>query len=322
MPRIGLVLGAGGVVGHAFHAGVLAALAAETGWDARGAEVIVGTSAGSGVAALLRAGMPPADLRARATGTPLTPEGQSVAHRAGFPPGALPALRPAFDFTAGMAAPARLLAAARRPWNARLGTVAAAMLPAGQVPSELVAAPFRPLFGDSWSDAGLWICAVDLDRGERVVFGRAGAPPATVPDAVAASCAIPGFFQPVTIDGARYVDGGAHSPTNLDLLRRQPLDLVIVSSPMSASRGSPRPAPDLAARRLFRLYLTREAAVVRRSGVPVVAFQPSTDDRAVMGTNAMDPARRGPVAEQVFATTRRRLSRPELRRSLAALSSP
>ena len=57
MTRIGLVLGAGGAVGHAFHAGVLAALADETGWDAREAEVVVGTSAGSVVGALLRAGM-------------------------------------------------------------------------------------------------------------------------------------------------------------------------------------------------------------------------------------------------------------------------
>jgi hypothetical protein len=90
---------------------------------------------------------------------------------------------------------------------------------------------------------------------------------------------------------------------------------------MSASRGTARPAPDLVARRLFRLYLTREAAAVRRRGVPVVAFQPSAADRAVMGTNAMDPSRRAAVVEQVHATTRRRLRRPALQRALAALSS-
>ena len=56
MGRIGLVLGAGGVIGHAFHAGVLAALADDTGWDPRRADVIVGTSAGSIAGALLRAG--------------------------------------------------------------------------------------------------------------------------------------------------------------------------------------------------------------------------------------------------------------------------
>src|SRR4051812_7021598 len=78
MARIGLVLGAGGVTGGAFHAGVLAALADATGWDARQAEVIVGTSAGSATAAILRAGLPPADLVARAEGRPLSPEGQRV----------------------------------------------------------------------------------------------------------------------------------------------------------------------------------------------------------------------------------------------------
>src|SRR5437763_16853595 len=72
MPRIGLVLGAGGMVGHAFHAGVLAAMSEATGFDAREAEVIVGTSAGSVVGALLRAGLAPADLAAHASGAPLS----------------------------------------------------------------------------------------------------------------------------------------------------------------------------------------------------------------------------------------------------------
>jgi NTE family protein len=321
MARIALVLGAGGVVGHAYHAGVLSALEDELGWDAREAELIVGTSAGSGVAAMLRAGMPASDLHARAMGAPLSAQGAAVVTRAGFPPGPLPVPRPGFDFSAGMASPARLLAAARRPWSVRFGTVAAAVLPAGHVPSELVAAPLRPLFGDSWPAQTMWICTVHLERGKRVVFGRKGAPAASVADAVAASCAIPGYFQPVTIAGERYVDGGAHSPTNLDVVAGEPVDLAIVSSPMSASRGTPRPAPDLAARRLFRLYLAREAAVVRRAGIPVATFQPSTEDQGVMGYNAMDATRRGPVAEQVRETARRRLKQPELRRSLDPLIS-
>ncbi|MGH8986820.1 MAG: patatin-like phospholipase family protein, partial [Acidimicrobiia bacterium] len=85
MPRIGLVLGAGGAVGHGFHAGVLAELADATGWDPRAAEIVVGTSAGSVVGALLRAGLSAADLAARATGAPLSPEGARLAARAGGP---------------------------------------------------------------------------------------------------------------------------------------------------------------------------------------------------------------------------------------------
>ena len=68
MPGIGLVLGAGGEVGYAFHAGVLTALAEVTGWDAGSAEVIVGTSAGSIAGAVLRAGCSPIDLAARGVG--------------------------------------------------------------------------------------------------------------------------------------------------------------------------------------------------------------------------------------------------------------
>src|SRR4051812_50070726 len=80
--RVGLVLGAGGPVGHAFHSGVLAALA-EGGWDARDAAVIVGTSIGAVTGALLRAGVSPADLHARATGRPMSEDGAARAGSGG-----------------------------------------------------------------------------------------------------------------------------------------------------------------------------------------------------------------------------------------------
>ncbi len=81
MPRIGLVLGAGGATGHAFHAGVLAALGDATGWDARDAEVIVGTSAGSVVGAMLRARLSSSDLAARVADAPLSAAGQRLVAR-------------------------------------------------------------------------------------------------------------------------------------------------------------------------------------------------------------------------------------------------
>ena len=86
------------------------------------------------------------------------------------------------------------------------------------------------MIGPSWPDELLWIVAVNLDVGTRVVFGRPGEPVATVGGAVEASCAIPGFFAPVTVDGARYVDGGVHSTTNADLVAAldPPPDLVVV----------------------------------------------------------------------------------------------
>jgi len=306
MARIGLVLGAGGQVGHAFHAGVLAALSDTLGWDPNSAEVIVGTSAGSGVAALLRAGMPAADIAARVLGEPVSAAGMELAARIG-PPASLPPRRPAAPGRRLVASPELLLRLALRPWEARLGTVAAAALPEGWLSTDPVAAGPSRAFGTSWPERSLWICAVRLDRGHRVVFGRPGSPPADVGDAVAASCAIPGVFTPVSIDGVRYVDGGAHSPTNADLLRGLGLDLVLVSSPMSAERLSP--SPDGALRGLCRLLLAEEAMRVRRSGTPVVVIAPTPEDLAVMGGSsaAMDSARRAYVTRQVRASVRARL---------------
>src|SRR5204862_7002728 len=65
-------------------------------------------------------------------------------------------------------------------------------------------------------DGRLRVCTVDRASGRRVVFGAAGAPEASVADAVQASCAIPGVFKPVRIDAREYVDGVAWSVTNLD----------------------------------------------------------------------------------------------------------
>lgn len=76
--------------------------------------------------------------------------------------------------------------------------------------------------------------AVDYATGRRVAFGRAGSPPARLPDAVAASCAIPGFYRCVEINGRSYVDGGVRSTSNLDALRGEPLDLVVALNPTSS----------------------------------------------------------------------------------------
>ena len=147
-----------------------------------------------------------------------------------------------------------------------------------------------------------------------MVFGKAGAPPATVAAAVAASCAIPAYFQAVDIDGASYVDGGVHSPTNADVLAGYPLDLVIVSSPMSVAPGL-RPARlDLPLRLLFRRYLHNELWTLRRRGPRVVAIEP---DRAVldaMGLNMMNGRRLDDIDEAAYALAKRRLGNKQIAR--------
>ena len=103
--------------------------------------------------------------------------------------------------------------------------------------------------------------------GKRVAFGRPGAPPARVSQAVAASCAIPAFYHPVSIDGRRYVDGGICSPSNLDLVRDQQLDLVVCLNPMSSlaqiSGGSPGDRAAALMRAAAGRRLGREARKLR-----------------------------------------------------------
>jgi pimeloyl-ACP methyl ester carboxylesterase/predicted acylesterase/phospholipase RssA len=319
MPRIGLVLGAGGATGHAFHIGVLSALQEVTGWDPRTADVIVGTSAGAIIGALLRAGMSPRDLGARALGEELSAEGVALAAALGKP---LPP--PAADrggwWSLAAAEPAHLLRSVWRPWDARVGALIAAALPAGRVSTEHLVGGIGRVFGATWPERSLWVNAVRLGDGARVTFGREGAPAATVASAVAASCAIPGYYRPVEIDGARYVDGGAHSPSNADVLAGEGLDLVIVSSPMSASFEVLRPSADAPMRGFCRVLLRREMASVRASGSSILALEPSRDDRALMGVNALDGSRRRAIIRQAYESTRARLEGPGVRERLELLA--
>lgn len=64
--------------------------------------------------------------------------------------------------------------------------------------------------------------ATRLDTGERIAFnvGNTG-------QAVRASCSIPGVFEPVVIDGIKYVDGGVVSPVPVDTTREMGADFVI-----------------------------------------------------------------------------------------------
>jgi NTE family protein len=210
---------------------------------------------------------------------------------------------------------------ALRPWDVRPAAVAAALLPPGRVSTSMITGGIEPLFGTRWPKDPLWICAVRLRDGRRVVFGRdADAPATSVGEAVAASCAIPAFFEPVVIGGERHVDGGVHSPTNLDLLGGLGLDLIVVSSPMSiAGRSRPQATANWAVRRFCRAQLDREAIGVRRRGTPVLAFQPTADDAELMGVNAMDPSRRAAVAAAIRVSAARRLERADVADRVALL---
>ena len=321
MTRIALVMGAGGVVGHAYHAGTVAALAEGTGWDPRRADVLVGTSAGSVVAAMLRAGASPADLYARAVGQPLSREGMRLFSGMQWPNPSAPIAPQA---RGPLGDPARLLVqAALQPWKARPGAFAAAALPPGRLPTTHISAGIRHLYRSqqgAWPSEPLWICAVRVEDGARVVWGRdPDAPDVDVGTAVAASCAIPGYYQPVMIHDKPYVDGGVYSLTNADVLWRRPLDLVLISSPMTSRGTRPRMGLDAQARALFSLQLAREVRGLRRRGIPVVTFQPVAADLEAMGTNAMDARRREAVASRARESALRSLEHPQVRDRLALL---
>jgi NTE family protein len=316
--RIGLVLGAGGVAGGAFHAGVLAALEEAMGWDPRTAAVIVGTSAGSITAMALRAGLCAADGMAQAQGRSMSAEGERLMRSVGPP--RRRTLRPAAQARRPAQMASAIARAAARPFAAPPWALFAGLLPEGSVSTEFISNAVAGLFPDAWPEAPLWICTVRQGDGRRVVFGR-GDRIGPLPDVVAASCAIPAFFSPVVIDGQGYVDGGLHSPTNADLLADKSLglSLVIVSSPMSVSGRSLRTGGAQPVRRWSSALLDTEVLRLRRRGIPVVAFQPTEDDLRIMGNNAMDPTKRAIIADQAKASTLRRLARADTQARLAAL---
>jgi NTE family protein len=324
--KVGLVLGAGGVMGGAWLTGGLDAVARETGWDPAEADYVVGTSAGSMVGALCASGIPPWFMVAHSFGESF--EGvvdangrpASDADRSG---GAsfrlertLPSLGPG-----SWRLIARTLSS---PMSYSPSTVMTGWLPKGMISTEPLKSQIRHVVPGGWSPhPNLWIIACDYGTGRRVAFGREDAPPADLADAVAASCAIPGFYHPVEIDGRRYVDGGIRSTSNLDVLRGLGLDLVICLNPTS----SLHPIRALNPASAFRLVMNREsgrrlgseARKLRAEGTEVILIQPLHDDLAVMGNNLMSSRRRNEAIAVAQRTVAEQLRDPEVRELLAGL---
>lgn len=311
MGRVGIVLGAGGATGHGFHVGALAALEDVTGFDARTAGLMVGTSSGAPVAALVRAGVSGIDLAGRACGEPPSARLLDMVARRGARPARTAPRRLVAPFTVGPPASLRgLWAAARRPGRNRLGAMVSAFLPAGSVPVAEMGGPVGHLFDGGWPTEPLFVCAVHLASGQRVVFGACHSPATDVATAVAASSAIPAWFRPVVIDRDRYVDGAAWSSTNADVASGEKLDVVIVISPMTTTRWSDITANPTG--RLHHRYLNTEIDGLRRQGVIVVVVEPTAGDSATMGPNRMDGRRSNAVIRQVRASLRDRLDHGDL----------
>lgn len=302
MTKRGLVLGAGGALGASWTVGALTALQESIGWDARDADLLVGTSAGSIAAAFLASGVSVDSMRNHQLGAPApsdTPIDYNYESDRALPP--FPRLR--------LGSRSLLVHTARHPRQVTPMAAITALLLEGRGSLDRVGAIIDQVSAPgSWpAEPATWIVAMDYDTGQRVPFGRADAPATDLTSAVKASCAIPGWYAPVVINGRRYVDGGTCSATSLDLLAGTDLDVVYVLSPMTSFEldRPPRPAArfERYLRRIVTRRLEREAAIVRATGTEVVLLSPGPEDLEAFGANLMDPRRRTHVLETSLRTT-------------------
>ncbi|MDQ1482657.1 MAG: hypothetical protein QOF35_733, partial [Actinomycetota bacterium] len=230
--RRGLVLGGGGVLGAAWMVGALQALQNEVGVDLRDFEAFVGTSAGSVLAALLGAGVAVPDLVRHQRGQRLR---SGLLAKFGFEYEQASGGDRPMRSRPGLRSRELLVRNARQLHQLPPTAVLSALLPVGQGNLEAVGALISHVVPQGWvAREGVTIVALDYDTGKRVPFGKSGSRSADLSEAVMASCAIPGWYQPVRIGDHRYIDGSAWSSTNLDLLAGQGLDEVFVLAPQTS----------------------------------------------------------------------------------------
>ncbi|WP_448625084.1 patatin-like phospholipase family protein [Geodermatophilus sp. URMC 64] len=261
MNRTALVLGGGGITGIAWEIGVLAGLA-EAGVDLTTADLVVGTSAGSVVGAQVTCGGAPDFLFERQLEPPSS---ERVARMT----------------RANLARYAWAMLTSRGrdvEFRRRVGALAMKAEAAGLTPTEQERLDVigSRLLSTAWPDRRLVVTAVDAATGEFRALDRDSGVPLL--QAVAASCAVPGVYPPVTIDGRRYVDGGMRSAANADLAAGH--DRVVVLAPIARGAG-PMASVD-----------AQVTGLVAR----VAVVTPDEASRAAIGRNVLDPAARAPSA--------------------------
>ncbi|MGP3948063.1 patatin-like phospholipase family protein [Streptomyces sp. 7N604] len=260
MADTALVLGGGGITGIGWEIGMLAGLA-ESGVDLSTAGAVIGTSAGSVVGAQLTSGLLTLDeLYERQLADPA---GEIAARMS-------PALIARYAFGVLRSRDGAAL-------GARIGRLALAARTPPEAERRAVIA--QRLVSHSWPDRRLVITAVDAVTGEFAAFDSSSG--VGIVDAVAASCAVPGVWPPVTIDGRRWIDGGIRSSANADLAAEY--GRVVILAPLSQGGG---PVPTVRA----------QAAKLTAGGARVVLLTPDRAARAAFGRNPLDPARRAPAA--------------------------
>jgi NTE family protein len=267
-----LVLSGGGVTGVAWETGLLKGLR-DAGLDLTGADLIVGTSAGSIVGTQIAAGLDLDVLYARQLESP-----DPRLERA-----------PSVNFVealAGLGPELATLGANQAPDEPGLALAVRVALGrhAGQavtVPeAERIAMIEHRLTVREWPLRRLLITAVDIEDGRFVIWDRDSEVDVVL--AVASSCAVPLVWPPVTIKGRRYMDGGLRSPSNADVAVG--CARVIVVAPMGS--GTPMGAS-----------LVKEKAILARRGATVAVVEADAAALAAFGPDVLDPSRRAAAAE-------------------------
>ncbi|MCA2230049.1 patatin-like phospholipase family protein [Nonomuraea aurantiaca] len=269
-----LVLGGGGPAGIAWMTGLLIGLA-DAGRNVTDVEEIVGTSAGSTVAAQLGSGLSLRELYAWQTDPELQVfEIMGQVDLQNFGAELKAVLEGADGIQQVRRALGRFALDADTVPEAARRRVIESRLPSHEWPSHMT----------------LKLIAADADSGEPRVFDNASG--VSLVDAVHASCAVPGMWPPATIDGRRYVDGAVRSNTSADLAAGA--SRVLVIAPLGRMELFPYEKPMAAA-----------IEELRANGTKVAVVEPDPASRAAIGTNPADPSTRRPAAEAGRAQGRR-----------------
>ena len=258
-----LVLGGGGSTGNAWLIGVLAGLA-DAGLDVTGADVVIGTSAGSTAAAQI-AGAVPTDLYAAVLDTP--------PHRAAPPgPGSGPA--PARPVSDQLERTGRIIASSEdaADMRRRMGALALDLAAAHDATGRWRETVAARLPNRDWPHHKLLITAVDAHTGKPAVFDRNSG--IDLVDAVAASCAS-GFAY--GIGDRRYIDGGYRRNENADLAAG--CGHVLVLSPFGGRTRMPLE---------WGMQLAAQVEELREGGSRVETIFPDGGAEHMFGANAMD----------------------------------
>lgn len=305
MSRVGLVLGGGGITGAAYEMAALMAIELATGWSPNDAEVVVGTSSGAFVSALVRNDALTLDSMVLAhderddvadrirshifTKGPRTKVSKWVRH------GIVPGVRnPGLTMFLGSPAPYHAIGIA-----------------------EWVTTHIGPEAAVSWPERPTAIVAHDLEAGQRAAFGTSDAPAVGMSEAVAASSAIPILFRPFEIEGRLYVDGGVSSGTHADLVlgTEGGLDLVLVLAPMAAQ--VPRKRARLYEKvfdRVGKRSLDEELDLISSAwpDCDVLVLSPSPSVQNASRPNPMDASKSVATFMRTLISMKRTLAQPNV----------